>query len=266
MDIIAQIIIAIFFLLLMIVFLILFIALYQKRQRRHRQEKQLLQTQYEQEILKTRLEIQEHTFTTISQEIHDNIGQVLSLTKLNINTMDVAKPVELQRKITDSRSLLTKAIADLRQLTQGLHGDKVADIGLVAAIENEVVMLNNIGQFVCTLQVTGDAAYLGSQKEILLFRIVQEALHNIIKHAKATRVVVALQYAPEQLGLRITDDGQGFDPGVLLAAQTGIGLKTMQSRAALMGGTLKVDTAPGRGCTMLLALPVAVGENTVTTI
>src|SRR5450755_3837814 len=96
-----------------VVFIIAFFFIYRRRHLRYLYEKQQLTLSFEQELLKTRLEIQEQTFRNISQEIHDNIGQVLSLAKLNISTMDISHPDNLIQKIIDSEKLISKAIHDL---------------------------------------------------------------------------------------------------------------------------------------------------------
>src|SRR5450432_1165390 len=134
--------------------LILFF-LYRRRRLKWLQERQQLKLSYEQELLKARLEIQEQTFRNISQEIHDNIGQVLSLVKLNIYTMDIAQPALLEQKIEDSKNLVSKAIHDLRRLSRGLSMDYIADLGLPRAIEHELEMIKKSGEYETVFQSEG---------------------------------------------------------------------------------------------------------------
>src|ERR1700733_4201111 len=128
-------------LLLLGALMLSFVYLYRKRYRRHLGEKEQLRLSYERELLKAQLEIREQTFRNISQEIHDNIGQMLSLAKLNISTMDIAQPATLEQKIEDSKNLVSKAIHDLRHLSRGLSTDHIADLGLPRAIEHELEMI-----------------------------------------------------------------------------------------------------------------------------
>lgn len=147
-------------------------------------EKQKEASEYEQTILQTQLEIQEQTLKNISQEIHENIGQVLSLVKLNINTMDCEQPEILQEKIDDSKVMITKAIRDLRALSRSLDADYVIKNGLMNSIEYELELIKKTGSFETRFMVEGDARRIDTDKALILFRIVQEILQNIIKHAK----------------------------------------------------------------------------------
>ena len=112
------------------VFIIFFIFLFNKRKNELINDKILMKTQFDQELLQTQIEIQEQTLKTISQEIHDNIGQILSLAKLNLNTFEGAESANNQIKINDTKNLVSKAINDLRDLSRSLHGDKIAELGL----------------------------------------------------------------------------------------------------------------------------------------
>lgn len=215
------------------------------------QEKQLMKTQFEQELLQTQLEIQEQTLKNISEEIHDNVGQVLSLAKLNLNTFD-HNP---EKKLQSTKELVSKAINDLRNLSRSLHGDKIAETGIREAIRHELHILQNTGQYETNLMVSGEPFKLEPQQEMVLFRIVQEALHNAVKHAKASRMNVTLTYTAVSFSMTILDNGTGFDTQTLEASETGIGLKSMRNRAALIGGTLFIRSGPGNGTSILVELP-----------
>ncbi len=229
--------------MILVFFIILFLLQYQKRQQENLSEKINMQSQFQQALLQTQIEIQEQTLKTISQEIHDNIGQVLSLAKLNLNTL---QPGE-EAKLIDTKNLVSKAINDLRDLSRSLHGDKIAELGLQDAVANELQILQNTGQYQTQFSFTGEPYKLQPQQEMVLFRMVQEAMNNSIKHAKAKKISIAMQYQPKVFILQITDDGIGFNSESLQAAQTGIGLKSMQNRAALIGGELKINSSPGNG-------------------
>lgn len=242
-------------LLLLVLFIIIFLVFYQKRQLSNLKEKQLMKTQFEQEILQTQIEIQEQTLKTISQEIHDNIGQVLSLAKLNLNTVGSMNDAIAQTKIDSTKDLVSKAINDLRDLSRSLYGDKMAEVGLDETIANELKILQNTGQFKTYLKITGETYKLEPQKEMVLYRIVQEALHNSVKHAKAKNINVQLNYKTAVFNLIIRDDGIGFNVAALQSSQTGIGLKSMQSRAALIGGTFSFRSSENNGTSISIEIP-----------
>ncbi len=129
-------------------FISVFALFYQYRRNKHNQEKQQLTVEFKHALLQSQLGIQEQTMLTISQEIHDNIGQVLSLAKLNLGTIDVNKPESFTQKITDSRELVGKAIQDLRNLAKGLNTSFINEMGLLRSIEYELDMIKRSGGFI----------------------------------------------------------------------------------------------------------------------
>lgn len=231
--------------------IIFFIFAYKRRHQRHLHEKQKMQLQYQQEMLKAQLEIQEQTFKTISQEIHDNIGQMLSLAKLNLNTTDFSKQEVAMRKVGDAKELVGKAIQDLRDISRTLNTDVISSVGLINAIETELNLLQKASGVEVESNTSGRPVRLEPQQELILFRIVQEALHNIIKHAGATKVAVNAGYVNNNLRLKITDNGQGFD---MAAKASGSGLRNMQNRSKLIGATCVMESAVGKGTSIELSI------------
>lgn len=238
-----------------VAFVILMSYLFTAKKNKLIQEKQLMKTQFQQELLQTQLEIQEQTLKTISEEIHDNVGQVLSLAKLNLNTVGQINDPQVLNKIHSTRELVSKAINDLRDLSRSLHGEKIGEIGLQEAITNELKILQNTGQFETDIEVSGTVYKLDPQKDMVLFRIVQEALHNAVKHASASKLKVGMNYKADLFTLTIQDNGPGFKPESLTGTKTGIGLKNMQNRAALIGGGFSITSSADKGTTISIELP-----------
>jgi len=238
------------------VFIVLFVFVYNTRTRKHQKEK----AQFSQTLLQTQLEIQEQTLKNISQEIHDNIGQVLSLAKLNLGTMDVEQPDKLQQKIEDSRMLVGKAIQDLRDLSKSLDADQIKARGLNRAIEYELEMIRKTGSYDTQFNVVGAPYKLDAQRELILFRIVQEILNNIIKHAKANTIEVRLGYEPQELFIDISDDGTGFDLQLLNESNKenlGQGIRNMHNRAKLINAGFSMASTIGKGTIVTIHLPIA---------
>jgi len=234
-------------LLLLVAFILFLVIVFQDRQKKAK-------AQLEKELLNAQIEIQEQTLKTISQEIHDNIGQVLSLAKLNLSTFPINPDEKTQIKVTDTKQLVSKAITDLRNISRGMHGDKISDLGLQQSIEAELKILENSGQYTTELEIIGETYKLDAKKEIVVFRMVQEALQNSIKHAKAKTIFVKLENTETKYTVSIKDNGIGFNKESLLSAKTGIGLKNMQNRAALINGSFAIHSAPGIGTTIEIAL------------
>jgi two-component system, NarL family, sensor kinase len=173
---------------------------------------------------------------------------VLSLAKLNLNTL----PNSNDQKIQDTKNLVSKAINDLRNLSHSLHGDVIAELGLQQSIANELRIIESTKAFETELEITGTVFKINAQKEMVLFRIVQEALNNCIKYSGAKKITVTMQYQPQHFTLFIEDDGKGFDA----MQQAGIGLKSMLSRAQLIGGTFNLTSTQNKGTYINIELPV----------
>lgn len=241
-------------LLLLGFFILLLFMLYRNKQISNKKKIELLNS----ELLKTQLEIQEQTLKTISQEIHDNIGQVLSLAKLNLNMMDITQPDELKEKIVDSKLLVSKAIQDLRDLSKSMNTDHIEAMGLIRAIEYEMEMIRKAG-FKTELNVEGKTIRLEPQKELILFRIIQEIISNIIKHAEADRIVVTAVYEEKEIKLNVKDNGKGFDLSPLSENNNsgyGLGIRNMHNRAKLIGADFKMNSDIGNGTEVCLTVPL----------
>jgi two-component system, NarL family, sensor kinase len=238
--------------------LILFVRLYRQQYLVYQKRQEELKNTFRQEILQAQLEIQEQTLQNISQEIHDNIGQVLSLAKLHLATMDLSFDPFLEVKVQDSKSLVGKAIQDLRNLSHSLNTDFINETGLPGALENELEIIRKSRVYETIFSVDGAIQKLDKQKELILFRITQELINNIIKHAKAKKINVRLLYRPDYFSLTVADDGEGFD----LTPQNqnnnfGLGIKNMNNRAKLIGAAFTMTSASGKGTTAEIVLPAS---------
>ncbi|HOZ78380.1 MAG TPA: histidine kinase [Ferruginibacter sp.] len=209
---------------------------------------------HRQELLQTQVEIQEQTLKNISEEIHDNIGQVLSLVKLNLNTFPAGLSEEVTTKLDDTELLLSKAINDLRDLSQSMNTDRISSVGLEVALEHELKQIQKTGRFNTKLHVGGNRYALEPQKEMVLFRIVQECLNNSVKHSAAKNIEIELLYRPGSLILQVSDDGKGFSPGLNHPSKNGLGLKNMYNRAALIGAVFSLHSATDNGTTINVEL------------
>jgi signal transduction histidine kinase len=240
-----------FFFIILVSIIIITAILYYNRKKAH----QLEVTNFQNTLLQSQIEIQERTLQNISQEIHDNIGQTLSLVKLNLNTLDANRPNWTQ-KVAMSKELVSKVIQDLRCLSKTLHSDSILSAGLIKAIEYELSIIQVSGVLRTSLQINATPTPLDPQKELILFRMVQEALNNIIKHAKASLISVEVWEEAKTMHLRICDDGTGFDTTLQhKGIETGSGLHNMSNRARLIGGTCNIQSAPAQGTRIEINIP-----------
>lgn len=238
----------------MLIFIVNIIYLYRKKQLMFGESIQALRLNHEKEILNTRLEIQEQTFQHISREIHDNINLSLTLAKLNLNTIDCNNYDYVGGKIESSIQLLTKSIAELSDISKALNADLIIQQGLIQAIEEEVTRIQQASSLQVTFSITGEPVFLNAQKELIIFRIIQEAFNNIIKHAHADSCSLLLYYNGAELSVTILDNGCGFD-AKLPSTKAQAGLKNMYTRSKILGGAMDIKSETGAGTTLKFTIP-----------
>lgn len=237
--------------LFFIIFFYLFMIQSYRRRTMHIKDMHNLQAKFESTLLKSQLEIQEQTFRNISQEIHDNIGQALSLAKLNLNTINTSN---IEDKIALTENLLSKAIADLRDLSKSLNGEKITDLGLQAAIEHELSLIEKAVTLTTELITDDLELLLDDRQVIVVFRMIQEVLNNILKHAQASHITVTFSTVNAATLIAVKDNGVGFDPDSLNEEKIGIGLKNMKQRARDINGEVAIRTAPAQGTEVLITI------------
>jgi len=215
-------------------------------------EKDEMRNRFEQTLLNTQLEIQEQTFNYISQEIHDNIGQILSLVRINLNVMSTKAP-EISFEQTDE--LLGKAIRDLRLLSHNLNSNRIREIGIVEGLKSLLTQLDKTEKYKTFFEASSNVlSSLNNDATLILYRMVQEVLHNIIKHAAANEVSIQIQPDGTRADiLTITDNGKGFNTDILQDNKIGIGLKNIFTRAKLINATVNIKSVEGNGTSVILS-------------
>lgn len=248
-DILISIVVASVFFILIGSFLLLIVFVFLRRQRKNREEKEEMKNRFERTLLKTQLEIQEQAFAYISQEIHDNIGQILSLVRLNLNTFGT---IVSEEKLNQTDDLLGKAIKDLRDLSHNLQRNRIHDIGIVESIRQLLLSIEKTGQYRTSFQASDNFHILDPNTDIILYRMIQEIVNNIIKHAMASIIDIEIKSVQDMTTLRISDNGIGFDTGLLQQERSGIGLQNIINRAKTIDAIVDVKSEPGNGTTITL--------------
>src|SRR5688572_26852866 len=164
---------------------------------------------FQEHLVSTQLEIQEETFQNISREIHDNIGLSLTLAKLHLNTLSQSQTTS--PNITSSIELITQAINDLSDISKSLNSEAIRTQGFLNVLQQNLERLKKSGKFKISLDITGQPIFMDDRTEIVLYRITQEALNNIIKHSNAEEIRFNLHYTETHLKLMIADNGVGIN-------------------------------------------------------
>lgn len=243
---------SVFFVLIGIFFLIL-IFFFLRRQRKYKMEKEEMRNRFEQTLLKTQLEIQEHTFNYISQEIHDNIGQILSLVRINLNVLAENLP-DVHFEKTDE--LLGKVIRDLRTLSHNLNSNRLQEIGIVEGLRSLLQQLEKTGKYSTEFNAPNSSlSFVNKDNSLILYRMVQEVLNNIIKHAHASKIIIDIEPKGSQCHLlKISDNGRGFDTSKLQENKTGIGLQNIFTRAKMINSGVSIKSSEEEGTTIVFEI------------
>ncbi len=243
-DLIVAITLASFFVFLFGFICFLIVINYVKRRRKLLLEKEMQELNFQQALLKAQLEMQDHTFKAISQEIHDNVGQILSLAKLNLNILTFQEQNNPTLNIV--KELVANSIAELRDLGASYHADRLVEEGLIAAIRHQMNLLEKTGMFTTFFESKLLTVPIEKSKIVFLYRMVQEALNNIVKHAGATQVHLKIFSESEEVHIEIRDNGKGFQTSDV-DFKPGIGLSSIQQRASMIGAKANITSEPGIG-------------------
>lgn len=213
------------------------------------------------ELLSRTVQAQEAERLRVAHELHDQIGQTLTALSLGLSGIQgivEEKPELARRQLAHLSAVSQDGLDDLRRLVADLRPAILDGLGLAPALRSHCNQVSELSGVAIRMRVTGDRRRLPEQVETVLFRIVQEALNNVVRHAKARQAQVLLDYGVAEITLIVEDDGQGFDPAVALDAAErghGWGLAGIQERLAMVGGQLRIEAAPGKGTRLICTVP-----------
>lgn len=243
--------------IMLLVFVIAITFRYYRRNHAYRHQLTVLEYEKNRAILQSQLEIQEQTLQHISNELHDNIAQVASIIKIHLNTLKINDPVNAEQKIEGLKELTKQLISDVKELSVNLSGDRIVRLGLSKALETEIERINKTDLFTATFEQDDSVFSLSDDKTIILYRMAQEVLNNMVKHSNAREIKLKLSENGSEITLQISDDGDGFDVDEKFKNSTGAGLPNLKKRAALIDAELVIKSEPGAGSCFTITVPVA---------
>ncbi|MGA8597221.1 MAG: ATP-binding protein [Bryobacteraceae bacterium] len=211
------------------------------------------------------IEVQESERRALSRELHDEVGQSLSALLLGLGNVAAILPPETdddaRGQLNDLRRLAEKTVAVVRDMSLLLRPSMLDDLGLIPAVQWQAREVSRTKNLAVQVQAGALPEDIPDEHKTCIYRIVQEALHNIARHAKAKNVRIQLTQSSDSLLLTIQDDGQGFAP----EREKGVGLLGMEERVTHLGGSFHVDSAPGRGTSIRIELPLLERDTMVLT-
>lgn len=233
---------------LLIVFIIYFILLYKRKQVEYEWEKE----QAKQLLLKTQMEIKEQTLSYVSRELHDNLGQIASLIKINLGMMNLEKDNPDFEKLDDSRGLIKSLILDIKSLSTTLKAENLQRFGLVEMIRKDLRRLEKMSHMKVDVVCEVELPELSSEVQVFLYRMTQEVFNNVLQHSEATEAQMFIFVLNStDIELKFIDNGKGFD---VTTNKAGNGLINLEERCRLINANLQIKSEPGKGTEIQILL------------
>ncbi len=251
--------------LFLVGFIITTLFLYQQRQRKQEEQIKDINEQFLKELNNAKLETHEYTLKQIGVELHDNIKHELQLIAVDLERAEMVNNIEKEDIINNSRTSVLKLIKEVANMSDNFVTDSIQFNGFLDTVANEVDKVNRLKRIAIIFESTVYDNYFNHQASTFLYRMLQESLQNIIKHANATTVFLRLFTEKEDtFVMQIEDNGKGFDveQKLLLHKQTtpnervSIGLKNMYKRIALIGGNIAIESTIGKGTCVTIKVPI----------
>ncbi len=239
--------------------------LYKRKYQAHQVEVAFLYETHRREILTAQLETQNQTLQRVADDLHDHVGQMLSVVWLHLNRLHKeTEDLPAQETVDELLTYTSALVADVRSISKTLSTDTIDRFGLLACLDVEIDRINRAGPSQrVSIEVMGELYSMGTQTEIILLRMIQEALNNAIKHAPGAPIALSLDYRPELLSISVMDQGPGFSMDSVEAQSlsgSGQGLYNLRRRASLLGGTCTwlaayEDNKLSQGTKVLITVP-----------
>ena len=207
------------------------------------------------------LRAQEVERKRVARELHDSVCQILSSVKIRLQTIGQAPPgaeKDMRQAVVQVAGLIGRCIEEVRGIARNLMPSELEDLGLLAAVRSLCAEFRQETKLKVKLTYLRIPKDLSKEVKLALFRIIQEALSNVVQHAAATRITVSMIRKRSIISASVTDDGKGFDPQQHASGgskKPGMGMLNLQARAAFVGGTLRIKSAPGRGTKVEVEVP-----------
>lgn len=233
--------------LVMAITLIVFWARNQRKMYQKERAVQRMQLDHQQALLNNNILVQEQERSRIARDLHDEIGNRLNITRLNIAQLRPDNPDHWPELISDAKTLIDAAIDASRRISHDLLPPVLQEFGLSKAVAELCRELSQSGTLKAEFEANDDASKrFDRTTELGMFRIVQELMTNSIKHARAAKITVTLDRQNNHLELQYADDGKGMDLKKL-SESNGLGLQNLESRATMINGILQLKSSPGNG-------------------
>jgi signal transduction histidine kinase len=245
--------------LFMAMFIVVFVMYYQRKQIEQQIRVKDMEAEFQRKLLEVSMASTEAERRRIAQDLHDDIGALLSVTKLTFNALhsQLGSKEQAERLAQQVREAIDETISHVRRISRELVPTTLERFGLAAAIQEFAAKSNLQHGLKITFDCHGDEDLrFEPRAELMLYRVVQELINNALKHSKGRNVHIQIELPPRKFCLVVEDDGQGFDfADVRLRPSPGLGLDSIEGRLRIINGKMDYQTSLNKGCRVVITLP-----------
>ena len=211
---------------------------------------------FQTELVQTRIEIKDQTLSEISKELHDNIGQILSVAIMQVNmySKDIKK-ITID-ELNDLKGVLAKSLDEIRILSKIINRDNFSTLNFEEAIALDLERIGKLKKIDCDFTIIGEVVEINKEHELIIYRIFQEAIHNVLRHSHSEVIQMRKETTNNYLTITLTDKGVGFD---VKEASGGLGLHNMKLRAKLIGAAFSIGSS-SNGSEIILKYPLTIDD------
>lgn len=233
--------------------IIFFFITYQKRLLKKELEINRVKAEQQEELLRNIVSAQEKERKRIARDLHDEVGAMLSVVKLNVSRIEKITVQDNSKVLANETKIyLDDVITQVRGISRALLPPSLEKLGLYFALEEMANWINKSGQINVTCWKSGEQVRFSEKRELAVFRITQELINNAIKHADASIINIKTRFTSGKLSVLITDNGKGFD--IDRMKNTGLGLKNLESRTQVLDARFKIKSRLGKGTTAIICI------------
>ncbi|MBC8156101.1 MAG: sensor histidine kinase [Bacteroidetes bacterium] len=249
--------------LILAMFITSFVSYYQRRQAEQQLAIGIMQAEYRRRLMEATFSGQEEERRRLAGDMHDDIGTMLSVTKISLNLLERRltddaglSSAQMSMLVQKTRSMIDETMVNVRRISRNLVPTTLDRFGLIAAFEELIERTSN-NELQLTLDCPDTLEELTPTVEVMLYRIAQELVNNALKHARARQILIQIVCADGLVQLSVIDDGQGFDlDRIMHDREHGLGLLNIESRLSVLHGQITFDVSPGRGSRIHVQVPL----------
>lgn len=243
-----------FLLLLLCGAVIFFVLLYQRKMLQNKLDIKNLQTDHQRKLLITTINSQEKERTRVGQELHDSVGAMLSAIRLNMK-MITSDPSLFEKNSDEMTAYLDETIETVRDISHNLYPAGLKTFGMIGVLKEYIEKINHSGEMKISLIEQGNTRRLDSNIELFIFRILQELLHNAVKHSRASAIDIKMEWKNDYLEIEVQDDGIGFTSDQIDPDKRGLGLYNISNRAEVIDAKVFFKNTEKGGACINLQIP-----------